>query len=180
MSVCLIPARGGSKRIPRKNIRLFRGKPMLAWSILVAQSAGCFDSIVVSTDDQEIADIARQYGAEVPFMRPTNLADDYTSTKDVITHAIDALAHAENFELPFCCLYATAPFAQATDLQRSYSLLNASSGQTVVFAATSFPFPVQRAIRLDSDGYSQAVNSCAVESRSQILKRCFMMQDSFI
>ena len=146
---------------------------MLAWSILVAQSAGCFDSIVVSTDDHEIADIARQYGAEVPFMRPTNLADDYTSTKDVITHAIDALAHAENFELPFCCLYATAPFAQATDLQRSYSLLNTSSGQTVVFAATSFPFPVQRAIRLDSDGYSQAVNSCAVESRSQDLETFF-------
>lgn len=173
MSVCLIPARGGSKRIPRKNIRLFRGKPMLAWSIEVAEASGCFDSIVVSTDDYEIADVARQCGAEVPFIRPANLSGDYTSTKDVVAHAIDVLACTQNLELPFCCLYATAPFVQAVDLQQSQSLLASSGSHTVVFPATSFPFPVQRAIWLDSDGYSHAVNSSAAESRSQDLETLF-------
>ena len=173
MSLCLIPARGGSKRIPRKNIRLFRGQPMLAWSVLVAKASGCFDSIVVSTDDQEIAAVARDYGAEVPFLRPANLSDDYTGTKEVVAHAIDCLGHDQNPDLPICCLYATAPFTQAVDLQQSHALLNASSCRTVVFAATSFPFPVQRAIRIDSDGYSQAVDARAVASRSQDLEPLF-------
>ena len=88
MKLCVIPARGGSKRIPRKNIREFCGKPMIAWSIEAALSSGCFDQIIVSTDDSEIAEVSRQWGAEVPFYRPLALADDFTGTMPVIAHAV--------------------------------------------------------------------------------------------
>ncbi len=88
MIIAVIPARGGSKRIPRKNIRLFEGKPIIAWSIEAALNAGCFDRVIVSTDDEEIAAIAKAYGAEVPFMRPTTLADDYAGTAEVVRHVI--------------------------------------------------------------------------------------------
>ena len=105
MTLCIIPARGGSKRIPRKNIRPFNGKPMIAHSILAARSAGCFERIIVSTDDVEIAQIARQYGADVPFIRPAELADDFATTGAVIAHAVGHMRqhgwHGENA----CCLY---------------------------------------------------------------------------
>src|SRR5690554_2569137 len=120
MKVAIIPARGGSKRIPRKNIREFCGKPMIAWSIEAAQESGSFDRIIVSTDDEEIATVAERWGAEIPFTRPANLADDFTDTIPVIAHAIETLAEGGMHFSAVCCLYATAPFVQAEHLRRGH------------------------------------------------------------
>ena len=109
-NIAIIPARGGSKRIPQKNIKLFCGKPIIAYSIEAAQQSGAFDAVLVSTDDEKIADIARKYGAEVPFMRPDYLADDYTGTTGVIVHAITEWQKMGNEVDLACCIYATAPF----------------------------------------------------------------------
>jgi len=118
MRIAVIPARGGSKRIPRKNIKPFYGKPMIAWSIEAAKSSGLFEHIIVSTDDAEIAEVARQWGAEVPFMRPEELSNDYEGTTPVIAHATQ-WALDQGFDVAaVCCIYATAPFVQTDDLRR--------------------------------------------------------------
>lgn len=150
MRIAVIPARGGSKRIPRKNIKLFCGRPMIAWSIAAAKESGCFDRIVVSTDDREIARIAREQGADVPFMRPATLADDHTGTTPVITHAIHALQDLGCNPLQVCCIYATAPFLDAQDIRRGLDCLS-TSGAHFAFSVTSYAFPIQRAIRLRAD-----------------------------
>lgn len=147
MALCVIPARGGSKRIARKNIRLFAGKPMLAHSIEAAQASDCFEKIVVSTDDAEIAALARDYGADVPFMRPPELADDFATTVAVISHAVQALACADSDAV--CCLYATAPFVRADDLCRGATVLR-ESGADYAVSVTTFPFPIQRALRCEN------------------------------
>lgn len=149
MKLAVIPARGGSKRIPGKNIKQFCGKPMIAWTIEVAQQSGCFDEIVVSTDDIAIADIARQLGAAVPFRRPDRLSDDHTGTIPVIQHAIEWYRQQGHAISQVCCLYATAPFLQAVDLRAGQAKLEAGEFD-YAFAATSFPFPIQRAFRLDA------------------------------
>lgn len=151
MNIAIIPARGGSKRIPRKNIKLFHGKPMIAYSIEAAIASGCFDKVIVSTDDQEIADVAKQYGAEVPFLRPVEIADDYATTMDVMSHAIQWCQHQGWGLEAACCIYATAPFVLPEDLQQGYQLLQ-KEGVQFTFSATSFPFPIQRAIKLDKHG----------------------------
>ncbi len=149
MPLCIIPARGGSKRIPRKNIKPFGDKPMIAHSIEAALESGCFERVVVSTDDEEIAAVARQYGAQTPFVRPSELADDFATTGAVMRHAVAALL-AEG--LPeICCLYATAPFVRPADLQRGLDTLRQSGGD-YAFSVTSFPFPIQRALRLNGQG----------------------------
>lgn len=149
MPLCIIPARGGSKRIPRKNIKPFGGKPMIAHSIAAALESGCFERVVVSTDDEEIAAVARQYGAQTPFARPSELADDFATTGAVMRHAVATLL-AEG--LPeICCLYATAPFVRPADLQRGLDTLRQSGGD-YAFSVTSFPFPIQRALRLNAQG----------------------------
>ena len=173
MNICLIPARGGSKRIPRKNIRSFCGMPMIAWSIKAAQDSGAFDQILVSTDDVEIAEVARGHGAEVPFLRPEHLADDQASTQDVITHALDWVSKQGNHCEALCCLYATAPFVQPEDLRLSKQRLEDSRPGTVVFAATSFPFPIQRAIHLDEQGYSAMFQPECFSTRSQDLVEAY-------
>ena len=173
MKICLIPARGGSKRIPRKNIREFRGKPMIAWSISAAQESSCFDQIIVSTDDEEIAEVSRSFGADVPFLRPSHLADDQATTQDVIGHALEWLQQQGQACEALCCLYATAPFVQPTDLQSADKNLNEAEAGTVVFAATSFPFPIQRAIRIDSEGYSSMFQPDQFATRSQDLEEAF-------
>ena len=173
MKICLIPARGGSKRIPRKNIREFRGRPMIAWSILAAQESACFDRIIVSTDDEEIADVARSFGAEVPFLRPACLADDQATTQDVISHALDWFQQQRMICEALCCLYATAPFVRPTDLQSAEKNLRNASVGTVVFAATSFAFPIQRAVRIDSEGYSSMFQPDQYATRSQDLEEAF-------
>ena len=173
MRICLIPARGGSKRIPRKNIRPFRGKPMIAWSIEAAHASGCFDQVLVSTDDDEIAALARTHGAQVPFLRPAHLSDDHANTKDVMAHALDWIEQQGIRCDALCCLYATAPFVQPEDLWRSLQLLKDSRPGTVVFAATSFPFPIQRAIHIDSEGYSAMFQPDCFSSRSQDLVEAY-------
>jgi len=173
MNICLIPARGGSKRIPRKNIRSFCGMPMIAWSIKAAQDSGAFDQILVSTDDVEIAEVARGHGAEVPFLRPEHLADDQASTQDVITHALDWVTKQGNHCEALCCLYATAPFVQPEDLRLSRQKLEDSRPGTVVFAATSFPFPIQRAIHLEEQGYSAMFQPECFSTRSQDLVEAY-------
>jgi len=145
--LAVIPARGGSKRIPRKNIKPFCGKPMIAWSIEAARLSGCFDRIIVSTDDAEIVNVARAHGAEVPFVRPPELSDDHTGTIPVIAHAIAWQNTHGQAVSQACCIYATAPFVQAADLQRGLQTLQ-SSGADYAFSVTSYAFPIQRAIRI--------------------------------
>ena len=166
MTLCIIPARGGSKRIPRKNIKPFNGKPMIAYSIEAALESGCFTRVAVSTDDEEIAAVARQYGAETPFMRPPELADDFTGTMDVIAHAI----HAVKPYVPayVCCLYATAPFVLAEDLRNSRDKLLHSDAD-YCFAVTNYEFPIQRAIKIDEEGRVSMFDEQYMNMRSQDL-----------
>lgn len=147
MKLAVIPARGGSKRIPRKNVRPFGGKPMIAWSIQAALASGCFDRVIVSTDDEEIAAVARRHGAQVPFMRPPALADDHTGTIPVIAHAIGAERQLGYDPDAVCCLYATAPFVLAEDIVRGYEML-LQSGCAYAFSVTGYAAPIQRAVRI--------------------------------
>lgn len=171
MRVAVIPARGGSKRIPRKNIREFMGKPMIAHSISAAIESKCFDRIVVSTDDQEIADIARTWGAEIPFMRPRNLSDDYTATVPVIKHAVKELK-CSNPNDYICCLYATAPFVTAEVLAKAASLIQQDS-YDYVFPITSFSYPIQRALTLAENGDISMIDPDMYSVRSQDLTQTF-------
>lgn len=172
MKLAIIPARGGSKRIPRKNIKPFCGKPMIAWSIEAAQESGCFDRVIVSTDDAEIAEVARQYGAEVPFMRPLELSDDHTGTIPVIRHAIETINSQGRAVEQACCLYATAPFIRAEDLRRGLELLQGSGGD-YAFSVTSYAFPIQRAIRLTPEGRVEMFNPEHFSTRSQDLEEAY-------
>jgi len=155
MNIAIIPARGGSKRIVRKNIKLFDGKPMLAYAVTAASASGLFEHIVVSTDDEEIATIARKWGAETPFVRPANLANDYTATVPVIDHGIQACrALGWAFEY-VCCVYPSVPFIQIDDLKAALDLLMAG-GADYCFPVTKFPSAIQRALRRLDDGKMQA------------------------
>lgn len=171
MNVAIIPARGGSKRIPRKNIKEFCGKPMIVWSIEAAQRTSVFDRIVVSTDDEEIAEVARRYGAEVPFMRPAEISDDFTTTVDVICHALQEISKETTIDSA-CCIYATAPFLDSEDLLQAYSTLK-HSDYDYVFSATSFPFPIQRAIRLNESGQVAMFSPSCETTRSQDLEPAY-------
>ena len=146
---------------------------MIAWSIEAAHASKCFDQVFVSTDDDEIAALALAYGAHIPFLRPAHLADDHASTKDVMAHALDWIDQQGMQCDALCCLYATAPFVQAEDLQRSFRLLKESRSGTVVFAATSFPFPIQRAIHIDNEGYSVMFQPEFFSYRSQDLVEAY-------
>ena len=168
MNVAVIPARGGSKRIPRKNLREFAGKPMIVHSIDCAARSGVFDRIIVSTDDTEIAKIATAVGAEVPFVRPAELADDHAGTTDVIAHAAHWLEQQGATPASICCIYATAPFMHADDLRRGRDLMQAGSWD-YVFSATTYAFPVQRAIRRDPGGGVQMLFPEHFATRSQDL-----------
>lgn len=172
MRVAVIPARGGSKRIPRKNVRSFCGKPMIAWSIEAALESGCFDRIVVSTDDEEIAATALKYGAEVPFMRPAELSDDHTGTVAVIAHAVEWLERHDRAPDQLCCIYATAPLLLPGDLRLGLQRLD-ESGSDFAFSVTSFPFPIQRAVRIDRDGRVGMFWPEKFQSRSQDLEEAY-------
>jgi pseudaminic acid cytidylyltransferase len=172
MKVAVIPARGGSKRIPRKNIKLFCGKPMIAWSIDAALQSGCFDYVVVSTDDTEIAEVARQCGAQAPFIRPAALSDDHSGTIPVIRHAIEWFSErGQSWDL-VCCLYATAPFIRGVDIRRGLDILTAARSD-YAFAVTKYPFPIQRAIRITEQGRVQMFNKDHFNTRSQDLEEAY-------
>jgi|APSaa5957512535_1039671.scaffolds.fasta_scaffold67175_2 pseudaminic acid cytidylyltransferase len=149
MNICIIPARGGSKRIHKKNIKFFLGKPIIAYSIETALNSKLFDKVIVSTDDENIAKVAKEYGAEVPFIRPEKLSDDFTSTNCVVKHAINWFLERD-IEINYvCCIYATAPFVKATYLRQGLESLS-DSNQLFAFSVTSFPFPIQRAIKINN------------------------------
>jgi N-acylneuraminate cytidylyltransferase len=168
----MIPARGGSKRIPRKNIKNFLGKPIIAYSIEAAKASGCFDKIIVSTDDEEIAAVARQYGAETPFLRPKEISDDYATTVDVINHSINWLL-GNNIKVDnICCIYATAPFIEAGDLQSGLAAL-ANNDFSFAFSATSYAFPIQRAIKINKDGAVDMFHREYLNTRSQDLEEAY-------
>jgi pseudaminic acid cytidylyltransferase len=169
MNVAVIPARGGSKRIPRKNIKHFAGKPIIAFSIEVAMASGLFDRIIVSTDDEEIAGVASGCGAEIPFLRPKQLADDFSGTNAVVKHAIQWLQERGERVNYACCIYATAPFLQAEYLREGFQKLSQSQ-KSFAFSVTSFPFPIQRALRITEEGLVQAMNPDHIFTRSQDLE----------
>jgi pseudaminic acid cytidylyltransferase len=172
MKIAVIPARGGSKRIPRKNIKLFCGKPMIAWSIEAALQSGCFDHVVVSTDDFEIAAVALEYGAQVPFMRPAVLSDDHTGTTAVIRHAVEWFKEHELPPLQVCCIYATAPFVTPQGICSGLEILS-STECNYAFSVTSYPFPIQRAIRITSQGQVEMFNPDYFNIRSQDLELAY-------
>ncbi|MDA3898328.1 MAG: pseudaminic acid cytidylyltransferase [Desulfobacteraceae bacterium] len=150
MKIAVIPARGGSKRIPQKNIKNFLGKPIIAHSIETAKVSGLFDRIIVSTDNHEIAAVARDFGAEVPFMRPAELADDYTGTNAVVKHSIEWL-NINGFQIDFvCCIYATAPFLNISYLKQGIERLE-KTNKLYAFSVTSFPSTIFRSFRMDND-----------------------------
>jgi len=168
MNLCVIPARGGSKRIPRKNVAFFHGRPMIGWSIAAARESGLFDRIVVSTEDEEIGAVARAEGAETPFLRPAALAGDHAPTVPVIAHAVQALGVAP--DTPVCCLYATAPMVQSEDLRMGRALLD---GATYVVSVTTYAFPIQRALRRDASGNVEMIAPEHMTTRSQDLEQAW-------
>lgn len=172
MNIAIIPARGGSKRIPRKNIKEFHGKPMIAYSIEAAVISRCFDKIIVSTDDAEIAEVAIKYGAEVPFMRPANISDDYATTLDVIKHAIEFTESQGWAVKNVCCIYATAPFINHEFIQKGLCEL-ISAKIDYAFSATSFPFPIQRALKLNDEQRVEMFQPKHLNTRSQDLEEAY-------
>ena len=168
MNVAVIPARGGSKRIPRKNIKDFCGKPMIVWSITTAAESRLFDRIVVSTDDIEIAEVAKAYGAEVPFLRPETLSDDHTGITEVVAHAVEWMQN-EGWNLEaVCCIYATTPFIKVEDLSKSLKLFESGNWQ-FVFSATTFAYPTFRSFKVREGGGIEMYFPEYFEIRSQDL-----------
>jgi len=172
MRFAIIPARGGSRRIPSKNIRPFAGKPMIAWSIEAALASELFDRIIVSTDDERIAATAREHGAETPFLRPAELSGDHTATVPVIAHAIEWLAAHGTHADEVCCIYATAPFIRVDDLRDAASRLR-DTGADYAFPITSFAFPIQRSVALGSDGRLRMLQPEHALTRSQDLEEAY-------
>ena len=168
MNLCVIPARGGSKRIPRKNIREFCGKPIIAWSIEAARKSSCFNHIIVSTDDHEIAKVALNCGAQVPFVRPQHLASDHATTISVIAHAANWVnQHLATVET-ICCLYPTAPFVETESLRRGLKIL-LDTGADYVVSVVRYGFPIQRAVKINSNGRMEMSQPKFLNARSQDL-----------
>ena len=168
MRLAVIPARGGSKRIPRKNIKLFCGKPMIVWSIEAAKESGLFERIVVSTDDAEIAAIAMEWGAEVPFLRPEELSNDHVGTAPVVAHALQWVLDQKLTVSATCCIYATAPFVKTEDLKRGLQALD-SGDWDYAFSVTDFAAPIFRSFNLTSEGGIEMFFPQYFETRSQDL-----------
>jgi len=172
MNLAVIPARGGSKRIPKKNIRLFHQKPMLSYSITAALESKLFDEVLVSTDDEAIAEIAHEYGATAPFIRPVEISDDHTGIIEVVNHSIDwyrsNVREVENVAL----IYATAPFVTADVLQGAFRLLN-ESDCAYVLPVAQFSFPIQRALRINDGGRIDMLQPEHRFTRSQDLHEAY-------
>lgn len=148
--VCIIPARGGSKRIPRKNIKLFLGKPIIAYSIEAALNSRLFDEVMVSTEDHEIAEIAVSYGAKVPFFRSSVNSDDYSGTGDVVCEVLKQYKSlGQHFEI-VCCLYATSPLIKIDNLKKGFELL-VNNDFDSTFSAIKYGSPIWRSFKIDSN-----------------------------
>jgi len=179
MKVAIIPARGGSKRIPDKNIRDFLGKPIIAYSIEAARDSGLFDEIIVSTDDEAIAATAVEWGATAPFVRPKSIADDHAPIIAVLKNAVEWYAHADRPLQYLCCIYATAPFVTDETLVHGLDVLKKSSGGTAMSVA-KFTYPIQRALEVTSDGCLSMVNEEHLLTRSQDLPEAYMDAAQFM
>lgn len=172
-NIAIIPARAGSQRIPGKNIRDFCGKPMIAWPIIEARAAGCFDQVLVSTDSPEIAAISESFGAVAPFQRPVALADHHTPTAPVMRHAVEwYTAHVGEIRL-VCCIYPTAPLLDRLDLLRGMALLEGSNEADFAFSVTRYSSPIQRALRVGADGHVGAMHPEYSMTRTQDLEPAY-------
>ena len=168
-SICIIPARGGSKRIPRKNIKAFLGMPIIVYSIKAAKESGVFDEVMVSTDDEEIAEVAREYGANVPFLRSQETANDYATTADVINEVLDTYEkNGERYDV-VCCLYATAPFVTGERIREASGILDNESFDSA-FTCVQFSYPVLRGLIIDKEGHVSMKWPEYKNSRSQDLQ----------
>lgn len=170
-SICIIPARGGSKRIPRKNIKPFLGKPIMAYSIEAALESGLFDEVMVSTDDMEFAEIAKQYGASVPFLRSDATANDYATTVDVLLEVINTYKSLGKTFDTVCCLYSTAPFVTPDRLKEAYG--NLSDDVDGCFTVVEYSYPIQRSLRINEDGYVAMKFPEHLRSRTQDLEKVY-------
>ncbi len=170
--VAIIPARGGSKRIPNKNIKVFAGQPIISYSINAAKDSKLFDRIILSTDSKEIAEIGKSYGAEVPFMRPSELADDYTGTVEVLIHALNWLNVHDKFYKYFCCIYATAPFLNKVYINKAFDILRENKAVSA-FSVTSYPYPIFRALKIDTNNRVKMFWPEHLHSRSNDLSEAY-------
>lgn len=177
-NICIIPARGGSKRIPRKNVRLFLGKPIIAYSIEAAISSGCFDEVMVSTDDEEIARIAIQYGANVPFMRSDDTANDYATLADVVKEVLDKYSSQGIYFDNMCCILATSPLLRSDDILSGYNKLRHSDFSSIV-PVVQFSYPIQRSFKIDELGELSYIWPEYSKSRSQDLSPSYHDAGSF-
>lgn len=177
-NVVIIPARGGSKRIPKKNIKDFHGKPIISYSIEAAIKSNLFDRVIVSTDDDEIAIVAKQYGADVPFVRPAELSNDFADTQSVIDHAIRFLvSNGERYDY-VCTIYATAPFLQEKYLVDAYEKLSTSDAINA-FSCTSMPFPIQRTFKITDENRCKMFWPENFSKRSQDLEEAYQDAGQF-
>lgn len=167
--LAVIPARGGSKRIPRKNIREFRGKPLIAWPISAALKSEVFDDVIVSTDDAEIAEVALTWGAAVPFERPTDLAGDFIPTEPVVAHAIQEMSGRQQAYSEVCCVYPAAVFVTPSDLAVSSRMASGLPRGVCIATVVRYPHPIQRALMRTSGGFLEPVESATMGQRSQDL-----------
>jgi len=177
-SIAIIPARGGSKRIRKKNIKEFYGKPLIAYSIQTAIESKLFDKVIVTTDDKEIANVAKKYGADVPFIRPKELSGDFTGTGDVVQHALEWLREAGGTFEFVCTIYATAPLLQSKYLVEGYNALKNSTAINA-FSATSMPFPIQRTFKVNNAGRCEMFTPEHYMTRSQDLEEAYQDAGQF-
>jgi len=171
-NLAIITARGGSKRIPRKNVKDFLGKPIIEYSINAAVQSGCFSEVMVSTDDDEIAEIAKSAGALVPFKRSPKNSDDYSTTADVILEVLNSYAKLGKKFDNLCCIYPTAPFLTSEKIKESLSLLQSNETADVILPVVRFGFPIQRALKIEN-GFTKMFQPEHMLSRSQDLEPGF-------
>lgn len=170
-NLCIIPARGGSKRIPRKNIKSFMGKPIMAYSIEAALESSIFDEVMVSTDDEEFADVAKNYGASVPFLRSEATANDYATTVDVLLEVIETYKQRGMVFDTICCLYSTAPFVTSERLKEAYTKL--TDKVDACFTMVEYSYPIQRSLRINETGLVEMKYPEHLKSRTQDLDKVY-------
>lgn len=166
MNLAIIPARGGSRRIKNKNIKLFFNKPIIYWSIKAAKQSKLFDKIIVSTDSKKIANICKKYNIEIPFLRPKTLSNDKVSTIKVIKHALIWFKKKGVFFDRVCCIYPASPFISKKIIKKALKLLKIKR-KSFAFTVSSYPHPIQRALKIKKNGYLKPVWPSNVNIRSQ-------------
>lgn len=177
-NLAIIPARGGSKRIPRKNVKPFLGKPMLAYPIEAALATGLFDEVMVSTDDEEIAEVARQYGAKVPFMRSAETANDYATLADVLHEVLNKYEEQGKVFDNMCCILATSPMLQSEDISNGFNTLINSDFSTIV-PIVEFSYPILRSFKMNDDNAIEYNWPEYAKSRSQDLPKSYHDSGTF-